>query len=311
MRIFLDTEFTGLRQDTELISIGLVSDSGECFYAEFIDFDRSKVEAWVQQNVVDNLLLSSKIVDPYKGWVKITQRKAKSHLYSIATVGASVHIAKQLMSWLGSLQKTSDHKLEIWADCNAYDWVLFRNLLAHYPYFSDLVYYIPFDLCTRLYEYGIDPDISRVELAKLRSREKENLLLPTSISSSGELSSIQHVSLYDAVLIKRCFNAAGNISGRHGRVKSMRWAIPANEINDADGHWVDLKDEMIPVGIPVYVKCNNPRMVSQIIIPGLEGFPMESLDTNLPDGLELKARLAPGFLWSHWWKTNKQIHDKN
>jgi len=310
MRIFLDTEFTGLRQDAELISIGLVSDSGECFYAEFIDYDKHKVDEWVRDNVVNKLVLSSKPATT-KGWIDITHRRKNPSLYSIAMKGVLVHIADQLMTWLGSLQKTSGHKLEVWADCNAYDWVLFRNLLAHYPYFSDLVYYIPFDLCTRLYEYGIDPDISRVELAKLRSREKENLLLPTSISSSGELSSIQHISLYDAVLIKRCFNAAGNISGRHGRVKSMRWAIPANEINDVDGHWVDLKDEMIPVGIPVYVKCNNPRMVSQIIIPGLEGFSIESLDTNLPDGLELKARLAPGFLWSHWWKTNKQIHDKN
>lgn len=33
-KIFFDTEFTGLHQNTTLISIGLVSDEGERFYAE-------------------------------------------------------------------------------------------------------------------------------------------------------------------------------------------------------------------------------------------------------------------------------------
>ena len=31
---FFDTEFTGLRKDTTLISIGIVSDTGDRFYAE-------------------------------------------------------------------------------------------------------------------------------------------------------------------------------------------------------------------------------------------------------------------------------------
>lgn len=37
MIIFFDTEFTGLHKDTTLISIGLVSETGEKFYAEFDD----------------------------------------------------------------------------------------------------------------------------------------------------------------------------------------------------------------------------------------------------------------------------------
>ena len=36
-KIFFDTEFTGLHQNTTLISIGLVSECGKSFYAELVD----------------------------------------------------------------------------------------------------------------------------------------------------------------------------------------------------------------------------------------------------------------------------------
>ena len=40
MKVFFDTEFTGLHRNTTLISIGLVSEDGRTFYAEFNDYDR-------------------------------------------------------------------------------------------------------------------------------------------------------------------------------------------------------------------------------------------------------------------------------
>ena len=39
-RIYYDAEFTGLHINTTLISIGMVSDSGSFFYAEFNDYDK-------------------------------------------------------------------------------------------------------------------------------------------------------------------------------------------------------------------------------------------------------------------------------
>lgn len=42
-RIFFDTEFTGLHKDTSLISIGLVSENGQKFYAEITDYDKSQI----------------------------------------------------------------------------------------------------------------------------------------------------------------------------------------------------------------------------------------------------------------------------
>lgn len=53
-----DTEFTGLHQNTTLVSIGLVSDEGERFYAELTDYDETQCDDWITKNVLDHLLLS-------------------------------------------------------------------------------------------------------------------------------------------------------------------------------------------------------------------------------------------------------------
>ena len=44
MKIFFDTEFTGLHKNTTLISIGCIDEAGRTFYAEFIDYDRSQYD---------------------------------------------------------------------------------------------------------------------------------------------------------------------------------------------------------------------------------------------------------------------------
>ena len=57
MKIFFDTEFTGLHKDTTLISIGLVDVNGRSFYAEFSDSDDSQWNEWIRENVIKNLTL--------------------------------------------------------------------------------------------------------------------------------------------------------------------------------------------------------------------------------------------------------------
>lgn len=57
---FFDTEFTGLRKDTTLISIGIVSDTGDRFYAELTDYDEGMCDEWIEKNVLDHLVLHGK-----------------------------------------------------------------------------------------------------------------------------------------------------------------------------------------------------------------------------------------------------------
>lgn len=55
MKIYFDTEFTGLELPTTLISIGLIAENGQTFYAEFTDYEKSQINTWIQNNVIDNL----------------------------------------------------------------------------------------------------------------------------------------------------------------------------------------------------------------------------------------------------------------
>ena len=57
MRLFFDMEFTGLRQNTTPISLGIVSEDGKKFYAEFTDYDESQCDDWINENVICNLHL--------------------------------------------------------------------------------------------------------------------------------------------------------------------------------------------------------------------------------------------------------------
>ena len=56
VKVFFDCEFTGLQQNTTLISIGLISECGKTFYAEFNDFAQDLVDDWVQHHVISNLI---------------------------------------------------------------------------------------------------------------------------------------------------------------------------------------------------------------------------------------------------------------
>jgi len=133
MKIYLDTEFTGLHQKTTLISIGLVDEDGHSFYAELNDYDESQCDDWIIENVINNL-----------------------HGDSMSTCELRDDL-EQLFSQYKEVQ--------IYSDCLAYDWVLFNNIWGHAFKIPPNVYYIPFDLCTSLLNSGIDPDISREEFA--------------------------------------------------------------------------------------------------------------------------------------------------
>ena len=53
--LYFDMEFTGLHQNTTLISLGIVSECGKTFYAELNDYDESQVDEWIKENVIDKL----------------------------------------------------------------------------------------------------------------------------------------------------------------------------------------------------------------------------------------------------------------
>ena len=52
MKIFFDTEFTGLHQDTTLISIGMIAEDGRELYCELNDYDKTQIDDWLKDNVI-------------------------------------------------------------------------------------------------------------------------------------------------------------------------------------------------------------------------------------------------------------------
>jgi hypothetical protein len=166
MKIFFDTEFTGLHKDTTLISIGCIAEDGKTFYAELTDYDKTQVTDWIRKHVISNLAHSL------------------GALYQMAdrtAYGNKKQVAAELKSWLSLFDS-----VEIWSDCLAYDWVLFNDLFGTAFDIPKNVYYIPFDICTIFRLKDIDPDMNREEFAGIQ----------------GE----KHNALHDAKVIKACYD---------------------------------------------------------------------------------------------------------
>lgn len=165
MKIFFDTEFTGLHQNTTLISIGMVAEDGRKFYAEFNDYDKTQIDSWLQTNVIDNLLYDGRHESDTQDWFHW---------------GDKNFIKEKLTQWLSQFDK-----VEMWSDCLAYDWVLFCQIFGHAFNIPKNVYYIPFDICALMFAKGVDADINREKFA--------------------EVDGMKHNALHDAEVIKICY----------------------------------------------------------------------------------------------------------
>lgn len=167
-RVFFDCEFTGLRQDTTLISIGLVSEDWKKFYAEFTDYDPSQVDDWIRQNVLANILPEI---------TSATEPMSHGPNQDRYVVGDKAYVANDLREWF-----TQFEYVEIWSDVLAYDWMLFCNLFGGPFKIPSNIYYIPFDLATLLKLKGIDPDVDRIEFSRSGYRKWKHHALADAIT---------------------------------------------------------------------------------------------------------------------------------
>lgn len=151
MKLFFDTEFTGLHQNTTLLSIGIIDENGRTFYRELNNYDKSQLNPWLVKHVIGN----------FEGGKDITVD--------------TLELRKDLKKWLEAYDY--GETLEFWSDCLAYDWVLFCEIFGGAFEVPKNIYYIPFDICTLMKIKGVDPDISREEFAGLTENQiKHNAL---------------------------------------------------------------------------------------------------------------------------------------
>jgi len=181
IRLYFDTEFTELSKKGELISLALVSENNEIFYAEFDDFPIKTCNEWVIQNVIPNLLFKDR--DFF----------LKSSGGACYIKDASGRIADALCNWFSELGN-----VEIYADCPAFDWVFFCNLFGTAFDIPKEVFYMPFDLAAFLKYRGIDPDINREGFVK--KHKGQAFIKKIRLKAAG-----LHNALYDALLVKAAF----------------------------------------------------------------------------------------------------------
>ena len=197
MLIFGDAEYTGLHQQTTLISIGLVSQDGKTFYAELNDYDTQQINPWLNENVIKRLKFQAPTEgedEPY-----IASRHQDNPVgndlytsYSVEMRGNKQQVRKELLRWLAQFSSVE------WVfDVGAYDFVLLVDLLSgnalDLPIWVSPTYY---DLAQALaIHYDCDMfaafDMSRERLLKLFEVEMEE---------------DKHNALYDAKVIKELFN---------------------------------------------------------------------------------------------------------
>lgn len=172
--LFLDTEFTGLTRHARILSIALVADTGEEFYAEFNDVAPEEINDWVRDHVFPRFEFND--------------------LHQTALVEGNTYkykdnrdtIARLLRDWLNRFDS-----LEIWADVLAWDWVLFCDLFGGAFHIPEHIFYAPFDLATLFRQKGLiipqgkyEGDIPRYAFAEMaETTARHNALADARVNS--------------------------------------------------------------------------------------------------------------------------------
>lgn len=189
-KLFIDFEYTGLHQATTPISLGIISECGKTFYAEFTDYDRTQLNDWLDENIIPNTWVAINNPITSMGEVIGDSRWADKHVF-----GSSDYIKPFLEEWLSQFEK-----IVIWSDCLAYDWVLFNQIWGHAFSIPENIYYIAMDICTVFEMQGIDPDVSREEYCEI-----ENFTEEKTKGLYNDFKSVKHNALWDAFIIRECY----------------------------------------------------------------------------------------------------------
>lgn len=169
MKLFFDTEFTGLHKYTTLISLGIVSEDGREFYAELSDYDKTQCDDWIVKNVINNLQESS------------------------CYVGTKQEVGQKLREWLKQFDE-----IQFISDVCHYDFVLLIDLFGN-----------AFDLPNNVSPtcHDINQDIARhyaISECEAFNKSREEIVADLcSVPVNGR----KHNALYDAKVIRSIYHS--------------------------------------------------------------------------------------------------------
>lgn len=185
MKVFFDTEFTGLHKDTTLISIGLISEDRRSFYAELTDYDKKQCNDWIKENVIDNLVSS-----------KLESDKKYIPNYHI---GTKDNISAALGNWFRQFEN-----VELVSDVCHYDMVLLIDLFGG-------AINLPQNVCPNCYD--INQDIARyynIDLQTAFDKSREKILWDN--YKEHAVGGEKHNALHDAKVIRELYQILNKIN---------------------------------------------------------------------------------------------------
>lgn len=180
MKIYFDTEFTGLQKNTTLISIGLISEDGRSFYAEFSDYDHDLVDDWIQENVIDNLLYD------------IENCEWKNDVADVQIYGNTDNVRDALELWLLQFDI-----VELCSDVCHYDMVLFIDIFGNAFSLPENVSASCIDINQKIYEKKLF-GCGTLQQAFDLSREK----IAEEFYLGNHPTVAKHNAFYDATIIR-------------------------------------------------------------------------------------------------------------
>lgn len=214
MNLFFDMEFTGLRKDTTPISIGIISENGKKFYAEFSDYDREQCDEWIKENVINHLMLSGLAAGGNSN-EQIQNLKSKGYEVSeYPTIPTSYSIMEY-----GTKHEAEDGTTKVYGDCG---WVSLQlekwlSQFKEIQFVSDVCHYDmvllidifggAFDLPENVSAvcHDINQDIARYYGVPDREAFDKNREYIVSELCGGFIAGNKHNALYDAEVIKAIY----------------------------------------------------------------------------------------------------------
>ena len=179
--LFFDTEFTGLHKNTTLISLGIVSEDGWKFYAEFSDYDENQCDDWIKDNVIKHLYIGAIGTS-----VDYATRSVRIH-------GSRQYVLRMLIDWLRQYDE-----IQLISDVCHYDFVLLIDLFG-----------CAFDLPKNVNPacHDINQDIARhygISEREAFDKSREEIVAEL---RSEPVNGRKHNALYDAEVIRSIYHS--------------------------------------------------------------------------------------------------------
>jgi len=182
MKIFFDTEFTELSKKAELISLGMIDEEDNSFYAELTDYNYFNLNDWVKEHVLSNLIyLNSESFNKVK--------RVNNHVETVVK-GNKKDVCKYITSWVKEYDL-----VELVTDVGHYDMVLFVDLFG-----------TAFDLPSKIPPTYYDINQMIAGYYNINIQEAFNISREYFVFGDKEIEyENKHNALWDAFIIKKAW----------------------------------------------------------------------------------------------------------